>query len=110
VVPLLLVLTGRWRVTVDRTGLRARGVLGWPSAVVALDEVVRADVVRVDPLREFGGWGFRSDLKGRYGLVLRTGEAISVERAGGGAFVATVDGARAAVSLLNALADRERAK
>jgi hypothetical protein len=107
-IPVLLVLLGRWRVTVDRTGLWARGLLGAPRTGVALGEVVRADVVPLHPMREFGGWGIRSDLKGRYGLVLRAGDAIAVQRAGGGVFVATVDGADEAVALLNGLADRAR--
>jgi hypothetical protein len=108
-IPVLLIVLGRWRVTVDRTGLWARSLLGAPRTGVALDQVVRADVVPVHPLREFGGWGIRSDLKGRYGLVLRAGDAIAVQRAGGGVFVATVDGAADAVALLNGLADRARA-
>jgi hypothetical protein len=108
-VPVLLIVLGRWRVTVDRTGLWARCLLGAPRTGVALAEVVRADVVHLHPLREFGGWGVRSDLKGRYGLVLRAGDAIAVQRAGGGVFVATVDGAADAVALLNGLADRARA-
>ena len=109
-VPALLVLLGRWRVTVDRTGLWARSLVGAPRTGVALGEVVRADVVPLHPLREFGGWGIRSDLKGRYGLVLRAGDAIAVQRAGGGVFVATVDGADDAVALLNGLADQARAR
>jgi hypothetical protein len=108
-IPVLLIVLGRWRVTVDRTGLWARSLLGAPRTGVALDQVVRADVVPLHPLREFGGWGVRSDLKGRHGLVLRAGDAIAVQRAGGGAFVATVDGAADAVALLNGLADRARA-
>ncbi|MEP7194205.1 MAG: DUF1648 domain-containing protein [Actinomycetota bacterium] len=108
-IPVLLIVLGRWRVTVDRTGLWARSLLGAPRTGVALDQVVRADVVPLHPLREFGGWGIRSDLKGRYGLVLRAGDAIAVQRAGGGVFVATVDGAADAVALLNGLADRARA-
>ena len=108
-IPVLLIVLGRWRVTVDRNGLWARSLLGAPRTGVALGEVVRADVVPLHPLREFGGWGIRSDLKGRYGLVLRAGDAIAVQRAGGGVFVATVDGADDAVALLNGLADRARA-
>ena len=108
-IPVLFIVLGRWRVTVDRTGLWARSLLGAPRTGVALGEVVRADVVPLHPLREFGGWGIRSDLKGRYGLVLRAGDAIAVQRAGGGVFVATVDGADDAVALLNGLADRARA-
>ena len=108
-IPVQLILLGRWRVTVDRTGLWARCLLGAPRTGVALGEVVRADVVPLHPLREFGGWGVRADLKGRCGLVLRAGDAIAVQRAGGGVFVATVDGADDAVALLNGLADRARA-
>ncbi|QTE30310.1 hypothetical protein [Pengzhenrongella sicca] len=107
-IPVLLVLLGRWRVTVDRTGLWARGMLGVPRTGIALDEVVRADVTTVRPLRDFGGFGVRSDLHGRYGLVLRKGEAIAVQRPGGGVFVVTVDGAGEGVALLNALAERGR--
>jgi hypothetical protein len=106
-IPVLLIVLGRW-VTADRTGLWARSLLGAPWTGVAFGEVVRADVVPLHPLREFGGWGIRSDLKGRYGLVLRAGDAIAVQRAGGGVFVATVDGADDAVALLNGLADRAR--
>jgi len=42
-------------------------------------------------------------------FVLRAGDAIAVQRAGGGVFVATVDGADDPVALLNGLADRARA-
>jgi len=108
-IPVQFIVFGRWRVTVDRTGLWARSLLGAPRTGVALDQVVRADVVPLHPLREFGGWGIRSDLKGRHGLVLRAGDAIAVQRAGGGVFVATVDGADDAVALLSGLADRARA-
>jgi len=44
-------------VTVVRTGLWARSLLSTPRTGVALDKVVRADVVTLHPLREFGGWG-----------------------------------------------------
>lgn len=107
-VPALLVLLGHWRVTIDHNGIWARGLLGVPRTGLRLEEVVRADVTAIRPLREFGGFGVRSDLGGRYGLVVRRGDAIAVERAGGGAFVATVDGAREGAALLNALAERGR--
>ena len=108
-VPALLIALGRWWVTVDHTGLWARSLLGAPRTGVALGEVVRADVMPLHPLREFGGWGIRSDLQSRYGLVLRAGDAFAVQRAGGGVFVDTVDGADDGVALLNGLADRARA-
>lgn len=97
-----------WRVTVDARGLEARSVLGWPRVRVPVDEVLRADVVDVRPLREFGGWGYRLGRGGRAGLVLRAGEAIQVRRTGSRVLVVTVDDAATAAALLNTLADRRR--
>ncbi len=89
-IPILLVVMGRWRATVDRTGIWARGVLGVPRTGLALAEVVRADVVPIHPLREFGGFGLRSDLRthrlmqidvGLEGTFLRLGaEGIGAPR------------------------------
>jgi hypothetical protein len=95
-------------VRVDRTGLTARSILGWPRIRVPLDEVVRADVADVHPLRDFGGWGLRVGRQGRVGIVLRRGSGVLVERTGGRSVVVTVDDAHAAAGLLNALADRRR--
>ena len=96
------------RVSVDGRGLVARSPLGWPTVHVPLDEVVAARAVAVDPLGEFGGWGYRVGQDGRVGVVLRRGEAIEVERTGGRVNVVTVDDAARAASLLNTLADRAR--
>ena len=108
VIPALLVALGHWRVTIDRSGIWARGLLGFPRTGLSLDQVVRADDELIRPVRDFGGFGVRSDLHGRYGLVLRKGEALTVERPGGGAFVVTVDGAHEGAALLNGLAERGR--
>ncbi|HOC14339.1 MAG TPA: DUF1648 domain-containing protein [Propionicimonas sp.] len=107
-VTLLLVLLGRWTVTVDHDGLAARSVLPRPRTVVPLNEVEAAEVVDVQPLADFGGWGYRIDLTGRVGIVLRKGEAILVHRTGGRQLVITVDDAATGVALLNTLADRAR--
>ncbi|MEZ0449153.1 DUF1648 domain-containing protein [Cellulomonas sp. ICMP 17802] len=96
-------------VTVDRRGLTVRSAVGWPRAVVPLDEVVRADVVAVRPFAEFGGWGYRVGRGGRVGVVLRTGQGLQVERTGGRSFVVTVDDAATGAALLNTLAARARA-
>ncbi|MDM7832633.1 DUF1648 domain-containing protein [Cellulomonas edaphi] len=95
--------------TVDERGLVARGILGWPTVRVPLDEVVAARVTSVHPLKEFGGWGYRVGRGGRTGIVLRTGEALEVERTGGRVVVVTVDDAATGAALLNTLADRARA-
>lgn len=97
-----------WTVRVDRLGLTVRSAFGWPRLRVPLDEVVRADVVTVRPLRDFGGWGLRVGRGGRVGVVLRSGEALLVQRSGGRSVVVTVDGAATAAGVLNALTDRAR--
>ena len=94
--------------TVDQRGLVARSTLGWPAVRVPLDEVVGARVTSVRPLKDFGGWGYRLGRGGRTGIVLRTGEALEVERTGGRVVVVTVDDAQTGAALLNTLADRAR--
>jgi hypothetical protein len=85
-----------------------RSSLGRPRIVVPLDEVVRAEVVEVSPVAEFGGWGYRVGRAGRVGIVLRSGQALQVERTGGRSLVVTVDDADTAAALLNTLAARSR--
>lgn len=103
----VLVLTLGWRVQVDRSGLRLTGVLGWPRYRVPVATITRADVVEIDPVREFGGWGVRAGRGRSLGFVTRRGEAIAVERTTG-TVVVTVDDAARAVALLNTMIDRDR--
>jgi hypothetical protein len=95
-------------VRVDGGGITIRSSLGWPRTRVPLDEVRRADVIDVSPLRDFGGWGWRVGRKGRVGIALRRGESLLVERTGGRSVVVTVDGSAMAAGLVNSLADRAR--
>lgn len=96
--------------TVDERGLVARGLLGWPTLQVPLDEVVEARVTTVHPMKEFGGWGYRLGRGGRTGIVLRGGDALEVRRTGDRVAVVTVDDAATGAALLNTLADRARAR
>ena len=105
---LLLVAMLRWDVTVSGEGLTARSLLGHPRVHVPLDEVERAEVIHVDPFREFGGWGMRTGIDGRTGVVLRKGPAIEVHRTGGRIVVVTVEDAATGAALLNTLAARAR--
>jgi len=98
----------RWTVTVDHSGLTARSALRRPRVRVPLDEVVVAEVVHVDPIREFGGWGLRTGRGGRTGVVVRKGDSIQVQRTGGRVLVVTVDDAPTGAALLNTLAARAR--
>lgn len=107
VIATLVILT-TFVVRVDRTGLTVRSSVGWPRYRVPLDEVVRAGVTQVSPIKDFGGWGWRVGRDGRVGVVLRKGEALLVERTGGRSIVVTVDEPAKGAGLLNALADRAR--
>lgn len=113
VVPVALVLLSlamfSWTVTVDDTGLTVRSTLGVPRRHLPIDEIVDAGVDHVVPLRDFGGYGWRTSTDGRTGVVIRGGETLEVRSTGGRRFVVTVDDAATAAALLNALADRHRA-
>ena len=93
-----------WHVVVDRRGLRATGLLGFPVVAVAPEAMTgaRADTVRA--LADFGGWGMRIDSRGRRGLIVRSGSAIEVDRVGRPPLVITVDDAATAAALLSAVA------
>ncbi|WP_436532997.1 hypothetical protein [Actinoplanes sp. HUAS TT8] len=112
VVPVLLaalfVMMFGFSVRVDATGLTVRSLVGWPGTHVPADEVERASVTEVHPVRQFGGWGWRVGRGGRIGVVLRSGAGLLVERSGGRSFVVTVDDAATGAALLNTLADRAR--
>ncbi|MET4157195.1 DUF1648 domain-containing protein [Agromyces sp. PvR057] len=107
-VVLLVLATTAWiRVTVDRRGLTVRTILGFRLSHVPLAEVVSAADVDVLPA-EFGGWGLRLDVRGRRGIILRSGEGLEVERADAPPLVVTVPDARTGAALLNALAGTGR--
>lgn len=108
VIVLMLTMTS-WQVQVDARGLTARSTFGWPRQHVPAAEVERADVARISPLGEFGGWGMRTNLSGTVGVVVRKGEGIAVERSGGRRFVVTVDDAATGAALLNTYAQQARA-
>lgn len=106
---LLLILaatTVAFRVRVDDTGLHVDSVLGIPRIRVPLADVASAARVQVDPMGEFGGWGLRLSTGGRFGVVLRKGEAIEVARRSGRRFVVTVDDAATGAALLQGLVQR----
>ena len=95
-----------FHVRVDDTGLHVDSVLGIPRFHVPLTDVVSAARVEVNPMGEFGGWGLRLSTGRRFGVVLRTGEAIEVLRRSGKRFVVTVDDAGTGAALVEALVAR----
>ncbi|GAA1939955.1 hypothetical protein GCM10009775_34880 [Microbacterium aoyamense] len=105
----LAVTTCVFRVRVDSSGLRVVSPVGIPRFRVALDDISSVSVVHVNPMAEFGGWGIRLGVDGRFGIVLHSGQAIQVVRRSGKTFVVTVDDAETGAALLTALAARARA-
>lgn len=99
---------GGWQVHAGPSGLRVRGRLGWWRFSVPAGDIAEAGVVDIDPMSDFGGWGMRvapgvGVVRRRFGLVTRAGEALEVIRRDGRAFVITVDDARTAAAVLNAV-------
>ncbi|WP_406143284.1 DUF1648 domain-containing protein [Streptomyces sp. NBC_01012] len=94
------------RVTVDRRGLTvASTVLPRPRLALPLDGIAGADSVRINPTADFGGWGYRLR-PNRRGVIMRSGEALSVRTAQGREYVVTVDDSATAAALLNGLTER----
>jgi hypothetical protein len=90
-----------WRVTVDRRGLTAAPLLGFPTIRTPLAEIDYAESTTVGALREFGGFGLRLGRKGRTGIALRSGVALEVHRTDNRPLVITVDDPDTAAQLLN---------
>jgi hypothetical protein len=100
-----LMLTNTWfRVRVDAAGLEARAPLGWPVYRVAAEDVAQVSAVQIRPFAEYGGWGVRLAPSG-FGIVIRTGEGLLIERRSRPrSFAITLDGAAQAAALLAAAA------
>ncbi|KAB7746236.1 DUF1648 domain-containing protein [Nostocoides sp. F2B08] len=107
-VMVLVVAFSFYRVEIGEEGLAIRGLLGRPMWRIPLSDVEYAGVTTVDPLWQFGGWGYRIGTDGRTGFVVRKGEALEVTRGDGARWLITVDGAEEAAGLLNTLAERVR--
>lgn len=108
---LIAVLTATmlvFRVRIDRRGVLVRSLIGWPRTRIPLDDIDDVATATIDPLREFGGWGWRIAVDGRRGVVLRAGEALQATRANGRVFVVTVDGAAEAAAVLETLRLRSK--
>lgn len=101
-------VTSAFRVRANRHGLTVTSLVGLPRLRVPIEEIASVGVVQVNPAGEFGGVGLRV-APGRFGVVVRRGEAISVTRLTGRQFVVTVDDAETAVAVLSAYLQRAEA-
>jgi hypothetical protein len=98
-----------WTIRVDARGLRMRSALGIPTISVPLADIESADVIDVQALAQYGGFGVRWGLNGRFGVILRSGEALQVLRHDRRSVVVTVDDATSAAALINGLVKRASA-
>ncbi|MET9916516.1 DUF1648 domain-containing protein [Streptomyces sp. NPDC006435] len=96
-------------VVVDRRGITVSGTLRWPRVRVPLDRIEAASSRHINPLSEYGGWGYRIR-PGRTGVMLRSGEGIVATLADGRKFAVTVDDSATGAALLNTLIDQRRAE
>ena len=93
------------QVTIDHRGLAVR-VLGVPVISVPIADVTSVGTTTVDPLGDYGGWGYRVGLDGRsIGVVHGRGEALVAGRRGKKDLVIAMDGAEQAGLVLNTLRD-----
>jgi len=109
-VVLLLVaalVTAVFRVRVDTDGVQVRSALGWPRTSIPRSDIRLAQVVSVNPMAEYGGWGSRHSATHGQGVVTRTGEALRITRTNGRQFTVTVDDATTAAALLRTYQERE---
>jgi hypothetical protein len=110
VVIFLIVLSNfAWTIRVDARGVCMRSSLGIPTITVPLANIESAEVIDVQAIAQYGGFGVRWGLNGRFGVILRSGEALEVLRHNGRSVVVTVDDAASAAALINGLVKREGA-
>ncbi|MGW5144920.1 DUF1648 domain-containing protein [Rhodococcus koreensis] len=104
-VGLLVVSLLRFRVVVDRTGIRVVN-MRMTALQYGIEEIegARVDVIR--PFDDFGGWGLKVKGRRNYGVVTRTGPAVIVTTACGDRLTVTSARAEEMAGALNAFADR----
>ncbi|MBA8825432.1 hypothetical protein FHX42_002783 [Saccharopolyspora lacisalsi] len=105
---LLLASFARVVVEIDDSGLTLRMLAGLPRIHVPVPELRTAYSRDIAPLRDFSGWGWRSNSTA-CGLVLRSGSGLWVHRKQREPLAVTVPDAEEAAALLNGLRDRRAA-
>lgn len=93
-------------VRVDAGGFSVRSTMGWPKIRIPLEQIDKVEIVDVNPMGDFGGWGWRQGLGSGKGVVFRTGEGLRITRTNGKLLTVTVDDAATAVALLEGLRSR----
>lgn len=102
IIPFLSVFRAR----INGAGFSVKSAGGWPKFVIPTSEIESVEVVHVNPLGEFGGWGWRLSPTHGQGIVMRTGEGLRITRTDGRKFTLTIDDAATAAALLQGIKDR----
>ncbi|WP_418277393.1 hypothetical protein ACNHYB_05475 [Isoptericola jiangsuensis] len=98
-------------VRIDASGLTVRAMIGRPRLHVPARDVLRAEVrTHVSPLTDFGGHGWRTNPGEVRGVVLRDGEALTVDRRDDAPVVVTVDDAAGAARALSSASRATRTR
>lgn len=97
-----------WDIRVDTQGVTLRSVSRLITLQIPHQEIDTAEVKEVSPLRDFGGWGWRTKRDGTVGLIVRAGTALDLRCTGGRRYVITAHDASTAAGLINTIIDRER--
>lgn len=105
-VGLLLTSMSVVHVTVDASGVRWRTGLGVVGRRLPLEEISRVRAVNVEPM-QYGGWGIRVSPHG-WGVILRRGPGLSIDRPGKATWTITVPDAAMGAAVANALLARRR--
>jgi hypothetical protein len=109
---LLLVLadTAHFVASAGPRGFIVQSALGWPRLSISAANLAKAGVIAVDPMADFGGWGFRWVIgpthKSRWGVLTRRGPGLEVFRRDGRSIVITVDDPGTAAAVLETYAKK----
>lgn len=110
----VLMATAQFVVTAGPRGFVVRSAIGWPRLRIPTATLAKAGVVTVDPMADFGGWGFRwvigPNRRRRWGVLTRRGPGLEVFRRDGRSIVVTVDDAGTAAAVLETYATRYEGK
>ncbi|MEV4262474.1 hypothetical protein [Kribbella sp. NPDC049584] len=107
----VLLLTAQFVATAGPGGFVVRSAIGWPRLRIPATDLAKAGVIAVDPMADFGGWGFRwvtgPTHKGRWGILTHRGPALEVFRHDGRSIVITVDDPGTAAAVLETWAKKQ---
>lgn len=95
-----------WKVTINDHSVSVRSLWGFPKFFFDISALTAAQATTVRPLAEFGGYGIRTALSGRWGVIANHERALELFPQGKSSFVVTVKDAETAAKLINGIRAR----